>query len=87
MARVLLEQGAGDSALDALRRATELTPGSVTRLVKHGLLASYYGHEREASQILERAARIGQDARVFDLQALVLATPGLGQPGGDSAGE
>ncbi|MEY4561713.1 MAG: hypothetical protein RLZZ618_990 [Pseudomonadota bacterium] len=72
MGRVLLDQGLPERALDAMRQATTLTPGSVTRLVKHGLLAFYYGDSKEAADILAKAARLGLNSRVFDFQGLVL---------------
>jgi CheY-like chemotaxis protein len=72
MGRVLLDQGAPEMALDALRQATSLTPGSVSRIVKHGLLAFYYGDPKEASEMLAKAARLGLNSRVYDLQGLVL---------------
>ena len=72
MGRVLLDQGEPEGALVALRQATSLTPGSVARLVKHGLLAFYYGDPKEASDVLAKAARLGLNSRVFDLQGLVL---------------
>ena len=64
--------GAAERALDALRQATTLTPGSVGRLVKHGLLAFYYGDPKEAADVLAKGARLGLNSRVFDLQGLVL---------------
>jgi CheY-like chemotaxis protein len=72
MGRVLLDQGQPEVALDALRQATTLTPGSVARLVKHGLLAFYYGDPKEASDVLAKAARLGLNSRIYDLQGLVL---------------
>jgi Tfp pilus assembly protein PilF len=72
MGRVLLDQGLPEMALDALRQATALTPGSVARLVKHGLLAFYYGDPKEAAEVLGKAARLGVNSRVYDLQGLVL---------------
>lgn len=72
MGRVLLEQGEPDSALEALRRATALTPNAVTRLVKLGLLAFSYGDASEAHDALHRAARLGMNSRTYDLQGLVL---------------
>jgi DNA-binding NarL/FixJ family response regulator/Tfp pilus assembly protein PilF len=72
MGRTLLDQGQPELALNALRQATALTPGSVTRLVKHGLLAFYYGDPAEASEMLGKAARLGLNSRVYDLQGLVL---------------
>ncbi|MBC7954797.1 MAG: response regulator [Cytophagales bacterium] len=72
MGRVLLDQGQPEMALNALRQATTLTPGSVARLVKHGLLAFYYGDPKEAADVLAKAARLGMNSRIFDLQGLVL---------------
>ena len=72
MGRVLLDQGEPDKAVDALRRAVALTPGSVARGVKFGLLAFYFGDAAEARQALERAAAAGAHSKVFDLQGLVL---------------
>ena len=72
MARVLLDQGLPDQALSASREALSLTPGSVARLVKHGLLAFFYGDPVEAGEALARAARFGLNSKTFDLQGLVL---------------
>ena len=72
MGRTLLDQGLPEMALDALRQATCLTPGSVARMVKHGLLAFYYGDPQEAADVLAKAARLGLNSRVYDLQGLVL---------------
>jgi tetratricopeptide (TPR) repeat protein len=72
MARVLLDQGLPDKALLASREALSLTPGSVARLVKHGLLAFFYGDPGEAREALARAARFGLNSKTFDLQGLVL---------------
>jgi CheY-like chemotaxis protein len=72
MARVLLDQGLPDKALEASREALSITPGSVARLVKHGLLAFFYGDPGEAGVALARAARYGLHSKVFDLQGLVL---------------
>jgi hypothetical protein len=72
MARVLLEQGLSNEALMASRESLSLTPGSVARLVKHGLLAFFYGDATEAGEALARAARYGLNSKTFDLQGLVL---------------
>ena len=72
MARVLLDQGLPGEALSASREALSLTPGSIARLVKHGLLAFFYGDPAEASLALVRAARFGLNSKTFDLQGLVL---------------
>jgi hypothetical protein len=72
MARVLLDQGLPDQALSASREALSLTPGSIARLVKHGLLAFFYGDPGEAREALTRAAPFGLNSKTFDLQGLVL---------------
>jgi Tfp pilus assembly protein PilF len=72
MARVLLDQGLPNDALSASREALSLTPGSISRLVKHGLLAYFYGDSGEAGEALARAARFGLNSKTFDLQGLVL---------------
>lgn len=72
MGRVLVDQGLPAQALDAMRQATSLTPGSIARQVKHGLLAFYYGGADEALEALAKAARLGLNSRVYDLQGLVL---------------
>ncbi|HSI56347.1 MAG TPA: response regulator [Ideonella sp.] len=72
MGRVLLDQGEPVQALQALRRASELTPGCVTRMLKLGLLAFYHGEHKEAADALKRACALGLDSKVFDFQGLVL---------------
>lgn len=72
MGRVLLDQGDTWQAIEALKRATALTPSCVSRLVKLGLLLFYFGDPREAAEHLEQAVRLGVNSRVFDLQGLVL---------------
>ncbi len=72
MGRVLLDQGDTWAALEALQRAVALTPNSVARRVKLGLLAFYFGDPREALDHLEAGVRLGLNSRVFDRQGLVL---------------
>lgn len=72
MGRVLLDQNDTEGAVGALRRATELTPGSVARLQKFGLLAFYYGSQEEAMDALQRATALGVSSKAYDLQGLVL---------------
>lgn len=72
LGRVLLDDGQPGQAIEALGRATELTPHSVSRRVKLGLLHFYYGDPREAHTHLDMAVRLGLHSRVFDLQGLVL---------------
>lgn len=72
LGRVLLDDGQPAQAIDALGRATTLTPHCVGRRVKLGLLHFYYGDPREARVHLDMAARLGLNSRSFDLQGLVL---------------
>lgn len=72
MGRVLLDQGDNTGAIEALRRASELTPGSVARLQKFGVLAFYYGNQADASEALQRATNVGVSSKAYDMQGLVL---------------
>jgi predicted Zn-dependent protease len=72
MGRVQVEQGNLGEALDTYRKASGLTPGSITRLQKHGMLAFYMGDREESAKMLERAAAIGISSKMFDFQSLVL---------------
>ncbi|MEY4561196.1 MAG: hypothetical protein RLZZ618_473 [Pseudomonadota bacterium] len=72
MGRLHVEQGDLSKALETYRKASELTPGSITRLQKHGMLAFYQGDLDEAAKMLDRAALIGISSKMFDYQSLVL---------------
>jgi CheY-like chemotaxis protein len=72
MGRVLIEQGDMGSALDTFRQATAITPHSITRLQKQGMLAFFMGNHKEASDILQRSVRVGISSKMFDCQGLVL---------------
>lgn len=74
MGRVQVEQGNLDAALETFRNATRLTPHSISRLQKQGMLAFYMGHAEEATKALERSVRIGLTSKTFDFQTLVLLT-------------
>lgn len=74
MGRVQVEQGDMAAALETYRSATELTPASVSRLQKQGMLAFYMGERDEATEALERTVRIGISSKMFDCQSLVLLT-------------
>jgi len=74
MGRARLEQGDFDGAMEVYQRAVELTPESITRLQKAGMLAYYRGRLDEAARSLERAVAIGAGSKMFDWQgALLLA--------------
>ncbi|MED5619194.1 response regulator [Ideonella sp. BN130291] len=72
MGRVMLDQGDTGGAIEALHRASDLTPGSVARLQKFGVLAFYYGNQDEAAEALARATNIGVSSKAYDMQGLVL---------------
>lgn len=72
MGRVHVEQGSLSEALETYRMATQLTPSSIERLQRQGMLAFYCGEQAEARRALERAASIGISSKMFDLQSMVL---------------
>lgn len=72
MGRAQFELGNFDSALSTFRLATQLTPGSIGRLLKHGMLAWYAGDREEGISLLDRATRLGLNSKMYDPQALVL---------------
>jgi CheY-like chemotaxis protein len=72
MGRVHVEQGSLTEALETYRMATQLTPSSIERLQRQGMLAFYCGEQAEARRALERAASIGITSKMFDLQSMVL---------------
>ncbi len=72
MGRVHVDQGNLADALDTYRKASALTPGSITRLQKHGMLAFYMGDREESAKMLERAVTLGISSKMFDYQSLVL---------------
>ncbi|MFL6698805.1 MAG: response regulator [Vitreoscilla sp.] len=72
MGRVQVEQGQFAEALATYRTATQLTPGSIARLQRQGMLAFYLGEGAEARQALERATLMGISSKMFDFQTIVL---------------
>jgi tetratricopeptide (TPR) repeat protein len=72
MGRAHFELGNFEQALSTYAMATRLTPSAVSRLLKHGMLAFYGGDRAEGVELLDRAARLGVDSKLFDPQALVL---------------
>jgi tetratricopeptide (TPR) repeat protein len=72
MGRAQFELGNFENALTTFKMSTKLTPGSVNRLLKHGMMAYYAGDRAEGLELLDRATRIGLDSKLFDAQALVL---------------
>ncbi|QHE85053.1 response regulator [Hydrogenophaga sp. BPS33] len=72
MGRAQFELGNFDNALNTYAMATRLTPSSISRLLKHGMLAYYTGERGEGVELLDRATRLGLDSKMYDAQALVL---------------
>jgi CheY-like chemotaxis protein/Tfp pilus assembly protein PilF len=72
MGRVQVEQGQFAEALATYRIATQLTPGSISRLQRQGMLAFYLGENDEARKALERATLMGISSKMFDFQTVVL---------------
>ncbi len=66
------EQGNLEAALTAYRQASEITPASVQRAQKFGIVAYYAGKPEVARAALERAAGMGAQSRHFDAQTLLL---------------
>jgi tetratricopeptide (TPR) repeat protein len=72
MGSAQVELGKFDEALQTYKMAAELTPGSVVRLQKHGMMAYYMGDRETAAKVLLKAATLGADSKMFDPQSLVL---------------
>ncbi|TNF63005.1 MAG: response regulator [Burkholderiales bacterium] len=72
MGRAQFELGNFENALATFKMATQLTPHSISRLLKHGMLSYYAGDRGEGIELLDRATRIGIDSKMYDPQALVL---------------
>lgn len=72
MGRAHVEQGELEAATDVYRQAAALTPGSVGRQQKLGMLAFYTGDREVAARALERAVSLGIGSKMFDFQTLVL---------------
>ena len=72
MGRAQFELGNFQNALNTFGVASKLTPSSVNRLLKHGMLAYHAGNREEGVELLERATRLGLASKLYDAQALVL---------------
>lgn len=72
MGRVHIEQGDLSQALETYRKASLMTPGSLGRLQKLGMLAFYSGQYDEAARTLDKAVSAGISSKMFDYQSLVL---------------
>ena len=85
MGRIHAEQGDLAGAIAAYRQAVEITPFSVARAQKYGILAWYAAEPAVALAALEHAASIGGDSPQFDHQTLLLLAMARFQRG-DAAG-
>ena len=72
LGRVQLKLGQLDQAMSSYRQASALTPSSIARLQRLGMLAYYLGDATEAEQLLDQATHLGRESRSFDYQTLVL---------------
>lgn len=76
MGRIHAEQGNFSAAIAAYKQAATITPHSVQRAQKYGILAHYAGEPAEALAALQRAVTVGLNAPQFDHQALLLLSIG-----------
>lgn len=74
MGRIHVEQGNFEQALAVYRQACDVTPSSIARLQKRGMLAFYMGEKEEAAKALDRATLLGLSSKMFDYQSLMLLT-------------
>lgn len=72
MGRALFQSGDFEQAFETYKKAVEVTPSSVSRLQKLGMLAFHMGKKEEAAKALQRAATLGGMSSMFDYQSLVL---------------
>lgn len=74
LGRAQVELGNFEQAIETYRTASGLTPDSVVRLQKLGMMSYYMGDRETATKVLARAAILGIDSKLFDFQSLVLLT-------------
>ena len=74
LGRAQVELGNFSQAIETYRTAAGLTPDSVVRLQKLGMMSYYMGDRENATKVLSRAAILGIDSKLFDFQSLVLLT-------------
>ncbi|TSE23375.1 Chemotaxis protein CheY [Tepidimonas sediminis] len=72
LARVQTELGQFTEALDSLERALAATPLAIGRQQRLGMLAFFIGNRDKAVELLQRAAALGLDSKMFDAESLVL---------------
>lgn len=74
LGRAQVELGNFAQAIETYRTASTLTPDSVVRLQKLGMMSYYMGDRETATKVLARAVVLGIDSKLFDYQSLVLLT-------------
>ncbi|WP_069103585.1 response regulator [Acidovorax sp. RAC01] len=74
LGRAQVELGNFAQAIETYRTASTLTPDSVVRLQKLGMMSYYMGDRANATKVLSRAVILGIDSKLFDFQSLVLLT-------------
>ncbi len=74
LGRAQVELGNFAQAIETYRTASGLTPDSVVRLQKLGMMSYYMGDRDTATKVLSRAVVLGIDSKLFDFQSLVLLT-------------
>lgn len=72
LGRAQVEQGQFDAALETYRMAVVLTPDSLGRMQKLGMMSYYLGDRAGARDALGRAVQLGVDSKLFDYQSLML---------------
>lgn len=72
LGRAQVEAGQYGLAIEAYKKATELTPGSISRVQKHGIMVFYMGDYKIAHRALAQCAILGSDSKMFDYQSFVL---------------
>lgn len=72
LGKIHAEQGDYAAAIAAYRQAARITPGSLARQQKLGILAWYAGERQLAATALQRAFEIGAELPGFDPQTLLL---------------
>ena len=71
LGQVQVELGELEAAMHTYRQATEITPYSITRLQKQGMLAYFMNEIDEAEQVFDRSVRLGISSKMFDSLTLV----------------
>ena len=72
LGRAQVELGNFSQAMETYRTASAITPDSVVRLQKLGMMSYYMGDIDEAVKALSRAVILGVDSKLFDYQSMVL---------------